>query len=121
MIDIYPELIHIAESLYKDIVSSCKIIQKRTIGTAKIRFIIINNTFLDVWVSSTGKYSYHWEQRARCGKIYRHDNAPDHPHIDTFPKHLHDGDEKNIQPSYIDDNPLKAIEQILDTIRKSVL
>ncbi len=70
--------------------------------------------YLDIWLSPSGKYSYYWEQRAQRGIIYRHDNVPDFPHIKTHPQHLSDGNEKSIQPSYIDTNPKKRLRRLSD-------
>jgi len=120
MINAYNKLKVIAESEYKDIVTSTKILGERTVGSAKLRIFLKDQTYLDVWLSPSGKYSYHWEQRAQRGTIYRHDNAPDFPHIKTYPKHLHDGDEKSIRPSYMDANPTIAIKQILDIIKQKL-
>jgi hypothetical protein len=120
MIKLYDNLKTIAEVDYKDIVTSTKILGKRTIGSAKLRIFFKDQTYLDIWLSPSGKYSYHWEQRAQRGTIYRHDNAPDFPHIKTHPQHLHDGDEKNIQPSYIDTNPTIAIKQVLTIIKQKL-
>ncbi len=41
----------------------------------RLRVFLIDGTFIDVWLSASGKYSYHWEQRHVRGIIYRHDNA----------------------------------------------
>ncbi|MBU0567280.1 hypothetical protein KJ693_09635 [bacterium] len=120
MIKLYNKLKVIAQSEYKDIVTSTKILGKRTIGSSKLRIFLKDQTYLDIWLSPGGKYSYHWEQRAQRGTIYRHDNAPDFPHIKTHPQHIHDGDEKNICPSYIDTNPTIAIKQVLTVIRQKL-
>lgn len=120
MIKLYDKLKTIAEDEYKDIVTSTEILGKRTIGSAKLRIFLKDQTYLDVWLSTSRKYSYHWEQRAQRGTIYRHDNAPDFSHIKTYPQHLHDGNEKNIQPSYIDINPIIAIKQILTIIKQKL-
>ena len=112
MIKTYEKLKFIAETEHKDIVISTKILSKRTIGSAKLRIFFKDHSFLDIWLSASGKYSYHWEQRAQRGTIYRHDNAPDFPHIKTHPQHLHNGNEKNVKPSYIDTNPAIAIKQV---------
>jgi len=120
MVKLYDKLKIIAGSEYKDIVTATKILGKRTIGSAKLRIFFKDQTYLDIWLSPSGKYSYHWEQRARRGIIYRHDNAPDFPHIKTHPQHLHDGDEKNIQPSYINTKPTIAIKQILSIIKEKL-
>lgn len=121
MIRLYNKLKAIAESDYKDIITSTEILGNRTIGSAKLRIFFKDQSYLDIWLSPSGKYSYHWEQRAQRGTIYRHDNAPDFPHIKTHPQHLHDGDEKNIQPSYINTNPAIAIKQVLAIIREKLV
>lgn len=41
-------------------------------------------------------YSYHWQNKEKK-LITRWDNAPHHPEIETFPHHLHEGEE--IKPS----------------------
>lgn len=91
MLKLYDKLKTIAEDEYKDIVTSTEILGKRT-----------------------------WEQRAQRGTIYRHDNAPDFPYIKTYPQHLHDGNEKSIQPSYINTNPAIAIKQVLTIIKQKL-
>jgi hypothetical protein len=74
--------------------------------------------FVDVWIDPLySRYSFHWEQRAKRGLIYRHDNAPDHPHIATFPKHFHDGDERQVEESHISDNPKDALREFLEFVR----
>jgi len=120
MIKLYNKLKTVVESEYKDIVASTKILGKRTIGSAKLRIFFKDQSYLDIWLSSSGKYSYHWEQRAQRGIIYRHDNAPDFPHIKTHPQHLHDGNEKSIHPSDIDTNPALAIKQVLIVIKQKL-
>ena len=78
---LYEALRAVAQKEFPHIVLKTKIIGKRTIGSSKLRIYFKDQTFLDVWLSPTGKYSYHWEQRAKRGIIYRFDNAPDHPHL----------------------------------------
>ena len=115
----YEELAHLAESEYGDIVASWHFIYRRASIPLKLRLQIRDETFVDVWVSeSADRYSYHWEQRAVRGLIHRHDNAPDHPEISTFPKHFHDGSEENICPSNIADDPLAALREFLAFVRK---
>lgn len=41
-------------------------------------------------------YSYHWQNKEKK-LIKRWDNAPHHPEIETFPNHVHEGE--NIKPS----------------------
>lgn len=118
MLNRYKQIEKMAHSKFPDIVTSSQIIHKRSAGSAKLRFHFNDHTYMDIWLSETGKYSYHWEQRARRGLIHRHDNAPDHPEIDTFPKHFHDGDEQNVAPSYLTDEPLQAVREFLESIRQ---
>lgn len=120
MLEVYNALAEIAKTEYKNIVIRTTLIPKRAIGSAKLRIILKNNSFFDVWLSESGKYSYHWESRAQTGKIYRHDNAPDFPEIKTFPKHLHDGEDKNVKPSNLPDNPEKAFREILKYIKSNL-
>jgi Family of unknown function (DUF6516) len=46
---------------------------------------------------SRSKYRFHWQTREGLLKK-RWDNAKHHSEIDTFPHHLHDGDEDNVVP-----------------------
>ncbi len=117
MLEIYHLLDNIARSKYSDIVSTTKIVGKRTRGSGKLRIIFKDRSFLDVWLTTTGKYSYHWEQRAQRGILYRHDNAPDHPEIPTYPKHLHEGTDQNVKPSNLSDDPQTAFIYLLDMVR----
>lgn len=120
MFGTYRPLENIAQTEFKDIVAKVEYLHKRTVGSTKLRIIFKNSSFLDVWLSETGKYSYHWETRAQTGKIYRHDNAPDFPEIKTFPKHLHDGEEKTVKSSNLSDDPQKAIREILKYIKSAL-
>ena len=62
---------------------------------AKLRLLLADSSYLDVWVSRTlsGRFGFHWERRHLDGLIYRYDNFPDinWSTVATFPAHLHDG------------------------------
>ena len=118
MLKQYKQIEEMAHSEFPDIVTSSQIIHKRSPGSAKLRLHFNDQTYMDIWLSETGKYSFHWEQRAKRGLIHRHDNAPDHPEIDPFPKHFHNGDEQNVAPSYLTDEPLFAVREFLEYIRR---
>lgn len=120
MFETYHLLAEIARNKHPDIVSETKIIGKRTRGSSKLRIVFKDGSFLDIWLTPTGKYSYHWEQRAQRGIFYRHDNAPDHPEVSSYPKHIHNGTEQNIQPSDISDVPQIALVHLLDIIRETL-
>lgn len=117
----YEELAHLAENEFGDIIVAWHFIYRRASIPLKLRLQIRDETYIDIWVSdSADRYSYHWEQRAVKGLIHRHDNAPDHPEISTFPKHFHDGSEENIRPSNISGNPLDALREFLLFVRRKL-
>ncbi|MBW2333339.1 MAG: hypothetical protein JRF08_07935 [Deltaproteobacteria bacterium] len=117
MITKYKQIEIMAHSEFSDIVATSQIVHKRTAGSAKLRLFFKDQTYMDIWLSESGKFSYHWEHRAKRGLIHRHDNAPDHPEISTFPKHFHNGDEKSVRPSHLNDEPLNAIREFLEFVK----
>jgi len=88
----------------------------------KIRIVMVDGSFLDIYWSPRGRYSLHYERRHIDGRVYRHDNAPHsrHNRVRTFPKHYHNGSEDNVVESYLPDEPIKAVEEFLKTIREIV-
>ena len=111
-------LVQIARDEFGDIVVSSELLSRRASTPTKLRLKLRDGTFVGVWMNPLhSRYSLHWEQRAKRGLIYRHDNAPDHPHIATFPKHFHDGDEHRVEESYISDNPEDALREFLEFVR----
>ena len=64
------------ELKFSDILKSTELIRGTAGRIRKLRLHLIDNTFVDIWYSSDGSYSYHWEQRNIRNAIYRHDNAP---------------------------------------------
>jgi hypothetical protein len=86
------QLAQIAQREFSDRVVGHVILGRRASAPLKLRLHVRDGTFIDSWLSpDQQRYAYHWEQRAVRGSIHRHDNAPDHPHISTFPKHFHNG------------------------------
>jgi len=116
----YKKLEKIALKEFSDIVDRIEIIGRRSVGSSKLRIHLKDETFVDVWISPSGKYSYHWEQRAKRGLIYRHDNAPDFPEIITFPKHFHNGNEETVVESRISDEPGEALREFFDFVKKKI-
>ncbi|MGH2520906.1 MAG: toxin-antitoxin system TumE family protein [Anaerolineales bacterium] len=114
----YSTLEQIALAEFNDLVISTAQLGRRAGITLKLRLHFRDGTFMDVWFSPDGnRYSYHWEQRAKRGLIYRHDNAPDHPEIPTYPKHFHNGSEDRIEESYLPDDPAEALRYFLKFAR----
>jgi len=85
--------------------------------------VIIDDSYVDIWLSISGRYSYHWERRAIAGDLYRHDNAPHRKwrYLSTFPKHFHNGADDIVIESYLSDDPKEAIRTFLNFIRTKLL
>lgn len=115
----YNELARIAREEFPDIVNAVQVFHRRAATPLKLRLFIRDGTFMDIWLSrDISRYAYHWEQRAVRGLIHRHDNAPDHPEISTFPRHFHDGREDVVKPSDISGDPPTALREYLTFVRE---
>ncbi len=115
----YESLAQTAISEFGDVVVGWKLFYRRSAIPVKLRLLIRDGTYVDIWLDpSARRYSYHWEQRAVRGLIHRHDNAPDHPEVDTFPRHFHDGSEENVSASDISEYPQEALREFLRFIRE---
>ena len=121
--NIYKRLKEISEKEFFDIVINAEIIYTYSGRARKLRIHLIDETFIDVWYSTEGEYSYHWEQRGVRDSIYRHDNAPHQKwaNIKTFPKHCHSMDESTVIESNISDNPEDAIKEFITLVREKLV
>ena len=67
---------------------------------AKLRVLLTDTSYVDVWVSRTlsGRFGFHWERRHLDGRMYRYDNFPDTNwcSLATFPAHFHDGSQDTV-------------------------
>lgn len=109
---IYEELRRIALEEYGEIVVYAEVQTLPTGGPRKLRLSLADNSFIDFFISVTGRYAYHWQRTEASGStIYRHDNAPHKAwrHIATFPKHFHNGSEENAVTCTISVQPAQAI------------
>ena len=77
---------------------------KEEVGLYRYRLDLTNGDLLEAFERfrihagevKVSKYSFHWQDRN--GQIIaRWDNAAHHPALPTFPHHIHDGTEQNIQ------------------------
>ena len=118
MLAAYQALMRLALDEFKDIITHTIFIGGTPASPNKLRLTLTDGSFLDVWLSADGDYSYHWEQRRQRGRLYRWDNAPHYPHVGTFPAHLHDGDENTIVESHLSPAPADALRQVLDFVRR---
>jgi hypothetical protein len=110
----------IAKNEFSDIIKDTALIGGKSTQPNKLRAFLIDGSFLDVWLSDENDYSFHWEQRAVRGLIHRWDNAPDHPEVDSFPHHFHDGKENNIQSSQLNADMIDAFKEVLIFIRANL-
>jgi hypothetical protein len=120
----YEALKTIALNEFADVVVNAQIVTLPTGDPLKLRLDIADSSLLDVFISDSGRYSYHWERRLTAGgDLYRHDNAPHDRwrHVTTFPKHFHDGSESNVAESLISDDPEKAVREFLTFVRRKLL
>lgn len=121
---IYRALRTIVLSEFADVVVSAQIVLLHSGDPLKLRLDIADGSLLDVFISVSGRYSYHWERRLiPRGDLYRHDNAPHDRwrHVATFPKHFHAGSEDNVVESHISDNPEDAVREVLMFVRRRLL
>ncbi len=111
------------ELKFSDILKSTELIRGTAGRIRKLRLHLIDNTFVDIWYSSDGSYSYHWEQRNIRNAIYRHDNAPHKKwrNVSTFPKHCHDGDQLNVTESFLPNDYENAVEEFFRIVRKRMV
>lgn len=74
----------------------------------KLRIILTDTSYVDVWVSKKleNRFGFHWERGHLDGTIYRYDNFPDTDwkHIPTYPFHFHNGSQDAVEaPSFSQD------------------
>jgi len=108
-----------ARQQFSDVVSEARILFLASGEPLKLRLEIVDGSIVDIYLSITGRYSYHWERRLVDGSIYRHDNAPHNnwKNVRTFPKHFHYGAEETVEESDISDDPELALDQFLGFVR----
>jgi hypothetical protein len=109
---------------FADIVIEAHILSLPTGDPHKLRLDIVDGSLADIFISESGRYSYHWERRLTpAGDLYRHDNAPHERWrtVATFPKHFHSESEEVVAESYISDKPHQAIREFLTFVRRKLL
>lgn len=70
---------------------------------AKLRLVLSDSSYVDVWLSRKLKrrFGFHWERRHIDGCFYRYDNFPNTTwlNVSTYPYHFHDGSQDNVVAS----------------------
>lgn len=120
---LYRQLKEIADKEFGEIVEDSEIILSYTGRARKLRLQLIDSTFIDIWYSPDGEYSFHWEQTDVRDEIYRHDNAPHQKwsRVKTFPKHCHNKTQNNVVGSNLPDNIEEALRGFLSIVRKKMI
>jgi hypothetical protein len=121
--ELYKQLEALATSEFGDVVEDAEMIPSYTGRVRKLRIKLIDQTFVDVWYTADGEYSFHWEQGMIRNSIYRHDNAPHEKwsYISTFPCHCHDGTQNNVVESHLSLVPATALREFLSIVRKKII
>ncbi len=120
MLDLYQRIAKIAQKSFDDLATHIDFLGGTAANPDKVRILIIDGSFLDIWLSEEGDYSFHWERRRQTGEIFRWDNAPHHPQIKTFPDHFHKYNEKNVVSSKLSSNYDLAVQEVFEFIRKYI-
>ena len=114
----YNEIRDVIIAEFGEIVKKIELIRSRSsFGSSKIRCILNDNSFIDIFLSGAGRYSFHWERRFINGLIFREDNAPDHSEIKSFPKHFHSESDDNIISSNIPENHIEATRYFFNFVK----
>ena len=121
MLATYQALATLALLEFSDVVSHTGFVGGTEASPNKLRLALLDGSFLEVWLSTDGDYSYHWEQRRQRGRLFRWDNAPHHPHVTTFPAHFHEHDEVTVRESRLSADPAQALRHVLAFVRRELI
>jgi len=111
----YLKLATIASNEFSDILK-----RKPLILRDRIRLLFIDESFMDIRYPINHDYSFHWQRK---GELYRINTAPDHPEIETFPRHIHARTEENTIPDTITslhNTPEENLRQVLKWVREKL-
>jgi hypothetical protein len=120
----YEALRYVALTEFGEIVLEAEIIRLPTGDPRKLRLTLLENSIIDIFISTSGRYAYHWDRRpAGRTEIYRHDNAPHSAwqYVATFPRHFHNGEENNVVASSLSPEPIEAIREFCAFVRQMLL
>jgi hypothetical protein len=122
ILTLYKKLLNIAVSEFGTVIEAGEILYTQGNVPGKLRLYLCDCSYIDIYYSMKGKYSYHWNNRLVSNKIYRHDNAPHQKwkNISTFPKHFHNGSEDIVVQSNISENPEIALREFLVFVLKHI-
>jgi len=61
--DIFQQILDIVTTEFSDIAVDAQLRYTPSGATERLRIFLIDETYLDIWLSPSGKHSYLWEQR----------------------------------------------------------
>jgi len=112
------QLARIAEVEFSSIVMDTVIVG------AKLRLLLIDKSYVDVWVSQElhNRFGFHWERRHLDGLIFRYDNFPDvkWQHLDTAPSHFHNGAQDRAEAAPFAQEILQGFRDFLAFVSRRV-
>ena len=111
----YQKLARITSSEFKDILK-----QEPLVLRDRIRLLFIDESFMDIHYPVDHDYSFHWQRKR---ELYRINTAPNHPEIETFPRHIHAGEEENITSDTItspNNPPEENLRQVLKWVKEKL-
>ncbi len=122
ILKLYRSLLDIAINDFGSVIDSGEILYSQSKEPWKLRLYLCDDSFMDIYYSTRGKYSFHWDRRLITNKIYRHDNAPHRKwrDIPTFPKHFHNGSDNVVVSSHIQNSPDLALREFLKFVIKHI-
>ena len=99
------------------------VVQTDILGS-KLRVLLIDTSYVDVWVSRTleGRFGFHWERRHLDGHIYRYDNFPDTQWsgVSTFPFHFHDGTQDIVASAPFSTEPVEGFREFMALVEQVI-
>jgi hypothetical protein len=99
------------------------VVQTDILGS-KLRVLLIDTSYVDVWVSRAlvGRFGFHWERRHLDGRIYRYDNFPDinWSNVSTFPFHFHDGTQDAVASTPFATEPEQGFREFMTYVEQMI-
>lgn len=90
----------------------------------KLRIVLINNSFIDVYLSQKlpDKFGFHWESMDEKGSIYRYDNFPDKnwQSVSTFPYHFHNSSQDSVEASPFPSTTVEGFRAFMEFVRNKL-
>lgn len=90
----------------------------------KMRIILINGSFIDVFISEKlpNKFGFHWECMDEPGTIYRYDNVPDKrwKNLETYPFHFHKCSQDAVENSSFPQTPIEGFKAFMEFVKEKL-